>query len=93
MTEKCIKRSALSGDLSNLHLLKFDILKIPSIGQRFSLNADDALIKSCFDGDIKGLKIAISRGAKVNRRNKTKYKIISGHFPLTIASQQGNFEI
>jgi ankyrin repeat protein len=93
MTEKSIEKIALRGDLSSLHLLKFDILKTPSIGKRFSLNADDALIKSCFDGDIIGLNIAISRGAKVNRRNKTKDKPISGHYPLTIASQQGNFEI
>ena len=93
MTEKNIDEIALSGDLKRLHVLKYSILKVPPVGQRFNLNADDALMESCFKGDKPNLKLAMSRGANANYLNKTKDKLISGHYPITIASQQGHFEI
>ena len=93
MTEKNIDEIALSGNLKRLHVLKYSILKVPPVGQRFNLNADDALMESCFKGDKPNLKLAMSRGANANCLNKTKDKLISGHYPITIASQQGHFEI
>ena len=93
MTEKQIDELARRGKLRRLHDLESSILKPPENSHRFSLNANDSLMKACFDGNVASVRKACLRGADICHMSKCKNPLLRGHYPITVASQQGHEEV
>lgn len=93
MTEKQIDNLALMGALGSLHDLKVSILKPPERSKRFCLNANDSLMHACFDGNVSSVRKACSRGADVCHMSKCNNQLLAGHYPITVASQQGHSKV